>query len=169
MHTYIASSLINGTETSEEDFFDWFSKASRSNPNLVFCFNFVFRLLHPLFLFRAGVRQTNDKVALAGRELTAAIFYGFNNPRYRLLNAHDTLYLLSVPRDVEAVVCRQAYRKEGGGHVGQGGDFLQEEENRNVTDLLSDGMPTAEQWSEASCAVQHIKEVFYKFIFYCSK
>lgn len=159
VQTYVNWALLKGSKPNSDGFFVWFEEASKTNLNLVLCFNYVFRLLHPFFLFRAGVRQTNDTVTLAGRELCSAVFYGFNNPKYRLINSNDTLFLLTIPDNVKPVVFRQSYRRDGG-HVGQGGDFIQEEENRNITNLLPEGViPTAEQWSEASCSVQKIREV----------
>jgi hypothetical protein len=48
---------------SAVDFFKWFEDVGHRNENIFLAFNLVFNVLHPLFLFRAGIRQCNDEAS----------------------------------------------------------------------------------------------------------
>jgi hypothetical protein len=61
---YVEHCLSNKLEPSSDGFLKWYGDVAIENKNYNLAFNFVFGLLHPLFLFRAAIRQCNDKVKI---------------------------------------------------------------------------------------------------------
>jgi hypothetical protein len=59
---YIEYRMKEKKARSYEDFFVWYEEVGIACKNFKLAFDFVFGLLHPLFLFRAAIRQCNDKV-----------------------------------------------------------------------------------------------------------
>lgn len=64
MHLYIRKAKSCKQEVSAENFAEWV--AQLRCPNWIMSADFVLNVLHPVFLFRAGVRQCNDEIAKAG-------------------------------------------------------------------------------------------------------
>jgi hypothetical protein len=99
------------------------------------------------------------KVALAAREKAAAIFYGFNHPRYRDINAQDLFLLLNTPAHLMPLIGKQSVRRLDSSY-GEGIDFQQEYRNNVTKQVLPwEGIPSVEQWEKASKVLTHLDEV----------
>lgn len=147
-----------GYEQFEVDSFEEWRRGLK-NPNLLLACDFVFNILHPIFLFRAGVRQCNDEVATASLYKASGIFYGFHHPKYRELVARDLLQMVSLPKHATSVCKRYGYRLQNS-TTGQGPDFLVEERNKAQKHwIFSHGTPTQVQWKRASSTLSFFEEV----------
>jgi len=60
LHAYAVNFQIS--EITPEHYFLWVKNEGSKNPNYALGFDFIFNILHPLFLFRAACRQCNDEV-----------------------------------------------------------------------------------------------------------
>jgi hypothetical protein len=89
----------------------------------------------------------------------SVIFYGFNHPRYRDINAQDIFLLLNTSSHLMPVIGKQSLRREGSS-FGEGIDFQQEYRNSVTKQILPwEGTPSVEQWDKASKILSHIDEV----------
>lgn len=142
------------------------SLQATNNQHLKGVSEFLFKFCFPLFLFRSGVRQCNFEVALKARECSAAVFYAFNHPKYQKINCVDIAELLQVPVNIRPFVYSESFRIPHS-HVGQGIDFLLEQRNRQLKAfVVHDGVPTTEQWTNASRALPVLEEVCYQIYDY---
>jgi hypothetical protein len=62
---YVVHCLRNKLKPTSDNFLLWYGEVGIENRNFKLAFDFVFGVLHPLFLFRAAVRQCNDKVIIS--------------------------------------------------------------------------------------------------------
>lgn len=112
-----------------------------------------------MFLFRAGVRQCNDDVAIAALYRAGSIFFGFNHPKYRELISRDLLLHVTLPRKASGLAKRFGFRLRNN-EWGQGPDFLVEERNKAQKQwIFTHGTPTQEQLKRASSTLTLFENV----------
>jgi len=100
------------------------------------------------------------------REKASSIFYCFNHPRYREINAMDLFLVLQAAKEAKALVQIESVTRPGG-QVGEGLDFIQEYRNKMLKQLIPwEGVPTDLQWKKSSVILHHIDKVcFHTFFF----
>lgn len=129
------------------------------NPNLLLATDFVFNILHPIFLFRAGVRQCNDDTSAAALYYASSLFFGFNHPKYRELITRDLFMLVTLPKHGSGLAKRFGFRMKDSSS-GQGPDFLVEERNKAQKNwMFSHGTPTQAQWKRAGSTLSFFEDV----------
>lgn len=144
-------------EYSLQSFAEW--KSSQTNPNMLLACDFVFNILHPLFLFRAGIRQCNDDVSYAALYYASSLFYGFNHPKYREIIAKDIMFGICCPQAGSPVARRLGFRMSKS-EYGQGLDFQLEERNKLQKNwVFSHGPPTVQQWIRASSSLSFFESI----------
>ncbi|CAL8119375.1 unnamed protein product [Orchesella dallaii] len=131
-----------------------------SNPNTRLASDFVFSVLHPLFLFRAAVRSGNQMVSLIAREKCSAIFFGGNHPKYREVNAYEIFYALNLRKNYPNVLASVSSVRLKGKKYGQGLDFQLEECIKAAMRWVhSKGVPTVEQWQRATASTTKLENI----------
>lgn len=162
LYQYVRRAKVAKHVVSANDFVNWTNE--QRWPNFRMASDFVFNILHPLFLFRAGIRQCNDEVAIAGLNKAAVVFFGFNHPKYRIIMARDMFYLLSLPEIGAGPAKRMGYRLRKS-LKGQGLDFLLEERNKAQKQwMFAQGVPSDKQWKKSSSTLTYFEEVRQDFI-----
>ncbi|CAL8087289.1 unnamed protein product [Orchesella dallaii] len=145
------------TDFSVSSFSEW--KQKQTNPNLSLAFDFVFNVLHPIFLFRAAIRQCNDNVAYSALYQASSLFFGFNHPKYRDIIAKQIFMGICSPSEGSPTSRKLAFRMNGS-QFGQGLDFLLEERNKAQKNwVFSHGPPTHNQWKRASSSLSYFESI----------
>lgn len=109
---------------------------------------FAFHWAFPLLIFRSGIT-----------EVATNIFYIQKHPRYQKFNALDLAELVNIPKDLRYAVYRESLRISETG-TGQGVDFLLEQRNKAMKNfVISSGVPTPDQWIQASSSLQSLEKV----------
>jgi hypothetical protein len=147
-------------EYSPEEFSKFL--ADQMSPTISVAANFVFGILHPLFLYRAAIRKGNDPVARAALHKASIIFFGANHPKYQKLYARDLFYQLKTEGYEGAGFIQRNGASWIESEFSQGFDALNEERNYFLKDwCIYQGVPTKEQWLTASLSLNAFLNVSY--------
>ena len=157
-HEYFCECVRNGRIPSQKDWARWRDEDVR-NPNYHLMYDLVFHYFMGILAFRCGVRKNNHKVMLAGRQEVAPIMFIGKHRLYRKLLVRDMQIRIEAPTEIKDYMERnEAFSKSGDTTRGQGGDYVTEEENRDLKTCLPPGMPTLQSWQWASRCQSFLKQ-----------
>ena len=157
-YEYYLDCIRNDRVPSQRDWQEWRENDVR-NANYHLLYDLVHCYFMGLACFRAGVRRNNSDAMLAGRQQIAPIMFIGKHRIYRKLIYRDMQTRIEAPKDIKAYIeCNESFSRSGDETRGQGGDYVTEEENRDLKNCLPPGIPTLQSWQWASRCNMMLKQ-----------
>lgn len=131
-----------------QGFFNWLSHNVR-NATFKFYADILTSLLHPLMLYRAGIRCGNAEAALAGRDKAVYSFFLGNHPKYQHIILADLKQRMNFP-EACPILNAESFSRRGSITSCEGADFILEARIKTIKGLLPPGVPTPNSWTKAT-------------------
>lgn len=125
--------VLNGQAPSVDKFHAWV--ATVRNPNVKMMLTLL-NLAAAIMLHRIGIRRNNADSIMAGRRVFAPIWFVRNHPKYCEIAISDQLDRYRYPSDLADHVNHETFSKSGDPSKGESPDFLLENANKAVKNLV---------------------------------
>ena len=122
-------------------------KTQQSDATLTFLIDTVLRYCESIFVFRRGVRTSNDDIIQAARSSFRDLWYGRNHTKYQLIDFYNQLFQSFMPPQMLSFLrSNQVVSRSGRSDCHQGVDFVLEEFNKDIKKWVS-GVPDSNKWN----------------------